>query len=52
MSASSQPKTPTKPLSKTYAAAATPPRPIVLAVARLSLESTPPATLNTEPFPL
>ena len=37
--------------NKTYAAAASPTRPMVPAVARLSLENTPPPVVTTEPFP-
>ena len=36
---------------KTYAAAASPPRPIMPAVARLSLENSPPPTITMETFP-
>ena len=42
---------PSKNTPKSYAAAASPPRPIVPAVARLSLESTPPLAITTESFP-
>ena len=50
MSSSTSETTPVKASSKSYAAACSP-RPIVPAVARLSLENSPPPKLTTEPFP-
>lgn len=47
----SSPTTPNKNAPKSYAAAVSPPRPIVPAVARLSLENTPPLAITTEAFP-